>query len=78
MKRVIHTVVDQLNDFERCYESIAHAFEWTFARADLIALMARTRSRRAESQHLGAADRTISVRPLEVNCLGSLKNQTLR
>ena len=48
----LQAVADRLENFERYYESIAHPFEWKFTRADLNALMARMRSRYAQTQHL--------------------------
>jgi len=42
-------------DLVRYYESIAHPFEWKFTRADLNALMARMRSRYAETHPLKLA-----------------------
>lgn len=51
----LQAVADRLVDFERYYESIAHPFEWKFTRADLNALMARMRSRYAETQELKLA-----------------------
>uniref|UniRef100_UPI002FC88635 hypothetical protein n=1 Tax=Polaromonas sp. TaxID=1869339 RepID=UPI002FC88635 len=51
----LQAVADRLENFERYYESIAHPFEWKFTRADLNALMARMRSRYAETQHLKLA-----------------------
>jgi len=51
----LQAVADRLADFERYYESIAHPFEWKFTRADLNALMARMRSRYAETQELKLA-----------------------
>jgi hypothetical protein len=44
-----------LDSNERYYENIAHPFEWKFTRADLNALIARMRSRYAETQHLKLA-----------------------
>ena len=44
-----------LENFERYFESIAQPFEWKFTRADLNALIARMRSRYAETQHLKLA-----------------------
>jgi hypothetical protein len=51
----LQDVADRLANFERYYESIAHPFEWKFTRADLSALMARMRSRYAQTQHLKLA-----------------------
>jgi hypothetical protein len=51
----LQAVADRLENFERYYESIAHPFEWKFTRADLNALMARMRSRYAQTQHLKLA-----------------------
>ena len=48
-------VAERLANFERCYESIAHPFEWKFTRADLNALVARRRDRWAQGQHLKLA-----------------------
>ena len=45
----------RLANFERYFESIARPFEWKFTRADLTALIARMRSRWAQSQHLKLA-----------------------
>ena len=49
------TVATRLADFERYYESIAHPFEWKFTRSDLNALLARMRSRYAQTQPLKLA-----------------------
>ena len=51
----LEAVAERLENFERYYESIAHPFEWKFTRADLNALIARMRSRYAETQHLKLA-----------------------
>ena len=51
----LEAVAERLANFERYYESIAHPFEWKFARADLNALIARMRSRYWQSQHLKLA-----------------------
>lgn len=51
----LEAVAERLENFERYYESIAHPFEWKFTRADLNALIARMRSRCAETQHLKLA-----------------------
>ncbi len=48
-------VAERLENFERYFESIAQPFEWKFTRADLNALIARMRSRYAETQHLKLA-----------------------
>jgi hypothetical protein len=48
-------VAQRLAEFERYYESIAHPFEWKFTRADLNALLARLRSRYAQTQQLELA-----------------------
>jgi hypothetical protein len=45
----LQAVAERLEGFERYYESIAHPFEWKFTRANLNALMARMRSRYAET-----------------------------
>ena len=51
----LQAVAERLHNFERYYESIAHPFEWKFTRADLNALIARMRSRYAETQYLKLA-----------------------
>lgn len=51
----LEAVAERLANFERYYENIAHPFEWKFTRADLNALIARMRSRYAETQHLKLA-----------------------
>jgi hypothetical protein len=51
----LEAVAERLTNFERYYESIAHPFEWKFTRADLNALIARMRSRYAETQQLKLA-----------------------
>jgi hypothetical protein len=51
----LEAVAERLSDFERYYESIAQPFEWRFTRADLNALMARMRSRYAQTQQLKLA-----------------------
>jgi DDE superfamily endonuclease len=51
----LEAVAERLSGFERYYESIAHPFEWKFTRADLNALMARLRSRYAQTQQLKLA-----------------------
>ena len=51
----LQAVAERLANFERYYESIAHPFEWKFTRADLNALMARMRSRYAETHPLKLA-----------------------
>ena len=51
----LEAVAERLASFERYFESIAHPFEWKFTRADLNALIARMRSRWAQSQHLKLA-----------------------
>jgi hypothetical protein len=51
----LEAVAERLENFERYYENIAHPFEWKFTRADLNALIARMRSRYAETQHLKLA-----------------------
>lgn len=51
----LEAVAERLANFERYYESIARPFEWKFTRADLNALIARMRSRYAETQHLKLA-----------------------
>ena len=48
-------VADRLESFERYFESIARPFEWKFTRADLNALIARMRSRHAQTQQLKLA-----------------------
>jgi hypothetical protein len=48
-------VAKRLADFERYYESIAHPFEWKFTRSDLNALLARMRSRYAQTQQFKLA-----------------------
>ena len=48
-------VAERLEQFERYYEKIAQPFEWKFTRVDLNALIARMRSRYAETQHLKLA-----------------------
>ena len=48
-------VAERLENFERYFESIAQPFEWKFTRADLNSLIARMRSRYAETQHLKMA-----------------------
>jgi hypothetical protein len=48
-------VAQRLAQFERYYESIAHPFEWKFTRSDLNALLARMRSRYAQTQQLKLA-----------------------
>jgi len=48
-------VAERLENFERYFETIAQPFEWKFTRADLNALIARMRSRYAETQHLKLA-----------------------
>ncbi|MFZ3139340.1 hypothetical protein [Polaromonas sp.] len=45
----LQAVAERLEGFERYYESIAHPFEWKFTRANLNTLMARMRSRYAET-----------------------------
>ena len=51
----LEAVAERLYGFERYYESIAHPFEWKFTRTDLNALIARMRSRYAQSQQLKLA-----------------------
>lgn len=51
----LEAVAERLENFERYYESIAHPFEWKFTRADLNALVARMRSRYAQTQQLKLA-----------------------
>jgi len=51
----LQAVAERLESFERYYESIARPFEWKFTRADLNALMARMRSRYAETHPLKLA-----------------------
>jgi hypothetical protein len=51
----LEAVAERLANFERYYESIAHPFEWKYTRADLNALIARMRSRYAETRHLKLA-----------------------
>lgn len=51
----LEAVAERLANFERYYESIAHPFEWKFNRADLNALIARMRSRYAQTQPLKLA-----------------------
>jgi hypothetical protein len=51
----LSAVAKRLADFERYYESIAHPFEWKFTRSDLNALLARMRSRYAQTQQLKLA-----------------------
>jgi DDE superfamily endonuclease len=51
----LQSVAERLEGFERYYESIAQPFEWKFTRADLSALMARMRSRDAETRPLKLA-----------------------
>ena len=41
--------------FARCFESIAHPFEWKFTRADLNALIARMHSGYSQSRQLKLA-----------------------
>lgn len=48
-------VAKRLADCERYYESIAHPFEWKFTRSDLNALLARMRSRYAQTQQVKLA-----------------------
>jgi hypothetical protein len=48
-------VAARLAEFERYYESIAHPFEWKFTRSDLNALLARMRSRYAQTQQFKLA-----------------------
>ena len=48
-------MAERLENFERYFETIAQPFEWKFTRADLNALIARMRSRYAETQHLKLA-----------------------
>jgi len=45
-------VAQRLAEFEHYYEGIARPFEWKFTRADLNALLARMRSRFAQTQQL--------------------------
>ena len=51
----LEAVAERLANFERYFETIAQPFEWKFTRADLNALIARMRSRYAETQHLKLA-----------------------
>jgi DDE superfamily endonuclease len=51
----LEAVAERLSNFERYYESIAHPFEWKFTRDDLNALIARMRSRYAQTQQLKLA-----------------------
>jgi hypothetical protein len=51
----LQAVAARLTEFERFYESIAHPFEWKFTRSDLNALLARMRSRYAQTQQLKLA-----------------------
>jgi hypothetical protein len=51
----LEAVAERLSDFERYYESIAQPFAWKFTRTDLNALMARMRSRYAQTQQLKLA-----------------------
>lgn len=48
----LEALAERLASFERYYESIAHPFEWKFTRVDLNALIARMRSRHAQTQQL--------------------------
>lgn len=48
-------VAERLAEFERYYERIAHPFEWKLTRSDLNALLARMRSRYAQTQQLKLA-----------------------
>lgn len=51
----LEAVAQRLTNFERYFDSIARPFEWKFTRAELNALIARMRDRRAQTQHLRLA-----------------------
>lgn len=51
----LEAVAQRLESFERYYENIAKPFKWKFTRADVNALMARMRSRYAQTQSLKLA-----------------------
>jgi len=50
----LQAVAQRLADFERYYKSIARPFEWKFTRSDLNALLAKMRSRYAQTLKLAA------------------------
>jgi DDE superfamily endonuclease len=51
----LEAVAERLTNFERYFESITRPFEWKFTRANLNALIARMRDRRAQTQQLKLA-----------------------
>jgi hypothetical protein len=51
----LQAVAQRLAEFERYYESIAHPFEWKFTRSDLNDLLARMRSRYAQTEQFKLA-----------------------